>query len=371
MSKKKNTGKFKDNLIARSEEASRVRKIVSVIILALLLILVIGGISGYMYIKSALEPVDPTSNEEIFVEIPLGSSSSTIANILEENGVIKNAFIYRFYIKLNNETEFQAGNYTFTPSMTLEEITENLKTGKMMQEPLFTVTIPEGKNIEEIAEIYAEQLHFKKEEFLEVVNDKQYIEELINKYSILSEEILHEDIVTPLEGYLFAATYDFYEEEPTIQSIIEQMLLQTQKVVTPYLDEISNHELTLHEVITFASLVEKEASKEEQRKEIAGVFYNRLEKDMRLETDPTVAYAVGEHLETTLYEHLETESPYNTYYIKGLPIGPIANFSESSLEAVLNPEDSNYLFFLHDSEGQIHYAETNEEHNRNREKYLN
>ncbi|RKQ37868.1 endolytic transglycosylase MltG [Oceanobacillus halophilus] len=370
MSKEKNKSKFKDNLIARGEEASKVRKIVTVIILAIVLILVIGGISGYMYIKSALQPLDSSSDEEIQVEIPLGSSTSTIANILEENGIIKNGFIFRFYIKLNNESDFQAGEYTFSPSMSIDEITGNLKTGKVMNDPLYKVTIPEGVTIDQIAEIYAEDLPITKEEFLEVVNDKEYIKELIDRFPILSDAILDDNIIAPLEGYLFAATYDFFEEKPNIKSIVETMLNQTQKVVTPYYDQIENEDMSIHEVITFASLVEEEARNEKQRKNIAGVFYNRLEEGMLLQTDPTVAYAVGEHLETTLDKHTEVDSPYNTYQIVGLPIGPISNFSESSLDAVMSPSDVDFLYFLHDSDGNIHYAETNEEHNKNREKYL-
>src|SRR5699024_5568560 len=126
MSKKKNKGSFKDNLIARSEEARTVRKIVAIIITSLLAILVIGGISGYMYISSALEPVDPDSDEEITVDIPIGSSSSTIGEILQENGLIKDSRIFRFYATFNNTTDFQAGEYTFTPAMTLEELTASL-----------------------------------------------------------------------------------------------------------------------------------------------------------------------------------------------------------------------------------------------------
>src|SRR5690606_10740942 len=179
-----------------------------------------------------------------------------------------------------------------------------------------------------------------------------------------------EDIITPLEGYLFAATYDFYEESPTIQSVVEEMLRQTELVVTPYMEAIDEKGLTIHEAITFASIVEKETGHKDQRDQIAGVFYNRLEEGMPLQTDPTVAYALGMHLEKTLIEHTETESPYNTYYIEGLPVGPIANFAKSSLEAVVNPAESDYLYFLHDKDGNIHFAKTYEEHMENHKRYI-
>lgn len=371
MSKKKNPDNYRDNLIKRSEDAKTVRKVVSIIIISLVLILVIGGISGYMYIKSALDPVEPDSDQEVEIEIPIGSSTSEIAGILEEKDIIKDSLIFRFYIKFNNVSNFQAGNYTFSPSMELEEIIESLKSGKVLKDPVYSITIPEGKTIDEIAGIYAERLPFTKDEFLNKVNDSGYMEVLINTYpSILTNDVLNPDIRTPLEGYLFAATYSFYKENPGIKTIVEHMLDKTKAVVTPFLDEISAHDFSVHEALTMTSLVENESSTEKQRKKIAGVFYNRLDKGMPLQTDPTVLYALGKHKDKVLYKDLEKESPYNTYYVDALPVGPISNFSKTSLEAVLNPEKSDYLYFLHDSNGKIHYAETNEKHLELKNKYI-
>ncbi|PAV28959.1 hypothetical protein CIL05_13335 [Virgibacillus profundi] len=372
MSKKnKKKSKFKDNLITRSEEARTVRKIVLIIIISLILILVVGGVSGFIYVKSALEPVDPESEENIELEIPIGSSTSSIATILEENGIIKDSRIFRFYIKFKNESDFQAGEYTFSPAMTIDEIIESLKSGKILAEPTYTITIPEGKTIEEMAKIYAGKLHFSEEEFLEKVNDESYVQQLIESYpTILSDAILDPEIKYPLEGYLFAATYSFYENEPTIETVVEKMLTKSQNVIYPLVNEIAAKDLTVHEAVTFASLVEKESGSVDQRKEIAGVFYNRMEEPMKLQTDPTVLYALGGHKEKTLLEDLEVESPYNTYHVDGLPIGPIANFAQTSLEAVINPEETENIYFLHDSEGNIHYAETYEVHLQNKEKYI-
>ncbi|WP_163970082.1 endolytic transglycosylase MltG [Oceanobacillus halotolerans] len=371
MTKRKKTGDYKENLITRSQEAETVRKIVAIIILALVLILVIGGISAYMFIKSSLEPVDPDSDEEIQVEIPMGSSSSDIAEILEENGVINNALIFRFYTKFKNESDFQAGEYTFTPSLTIDEIIESLKNGTVLKEAIYTVTVPEGKTLEQIADIFEKSTPIEADAFLERVNDEEYIEQLMDQYpSFLTEEILNIDIKMPLEGYLFAATYSIYEENPSIDSIIETMLSKTESVLSSYLDDITASDLTIHEAITMASLVEKEASTEDQRSQIAGVFYNRMDIGMKLQTDPTVLYALGEHKEKIYLKDLEVESPYNTYYIDGLPVGPISNFAESSLEAILYPEESDYLYFLHDSEGNIHYSETDDEHEQLKSQYI-
>src|SRR5699024_8304321 len=371
MTKKNKDTTFKKNLFERAQEAKTVRKIVLIIILVLLLIFIIAGITGYKMVKSSLKPVDPDSTEKVEVEIPLGSSTSDIASILEENDIINNALIFRFYINFKNQSDFQAGDYTFTKSMKVNEIIESLKSGKIVKDPVYTVTIPEGKNIEEIAKIYAKNLPIKEEDFLERVNDLDYIETLMETYpGILTDDILDDDIRTPLEGYLYAATYNFYYEDPEIDEIVEKMLQKTKEVITPYLEEIDDSELSIHEAMTFASLVEKEATTKKQRKKISGLFYNRLDQGMKLQTDPTVLYALGEHKSKVLNKDLEVDSPYNTYQIDALPVGPIANFSESSIDAVVHPEDSDYIYFLHDDEGDIHFSETYEEHLKKKEKYI-
>src|SRR5690625_290353 len=371
MSKKKEKTTFRDNMENRGNEARTVRKIVSIIIISLVLIIVVGGFSGYLYIKSALEPVDPTNKENIEIDIPMGSTTSSIASILEENGIIKDARIFRFYIKFKNEADFQAGEYVFNQTQSLDEIIESLKSGKILAEPMYTVTIPEGKTVEQIAEIFANHLSFTKDEFLDMANDHEYVEQLIEQYpSVLSEVILDPDISTPLEGYLFAATYEFYEKDPPVELVIESMIEKTTSVVVPFLDDIVSKEFSVHEALTFASLLENEARTEEQRKEISGVFYNRLAIDMKLQTDPTVLYALGGHKDKVLYEDLEIDSPYNTYVVNDLPIGPISNFAKNSLEAVFNPAESDYIYFLHDADGEIHYSETYDEHLALKEKHI-
>lgn len=370
MSKGNGKGNFRDNLIARGKDARTVRKIVAIVIISILLILAIAGISGYLYIKSGLEPVDPGNEQGVEIEIPLGSSTSGIAEILEEKEIIKNSMIFRFYIKFKNESGFQAGSYTFTKSMTFDEIIESLKSGRLIKEPVARVTIPEGLTIDEIAVIFAEKLPFTEEEFKEKLRDEEYIKQLMAKYPILSEDILNPELRYPLEGYLFAATYDFYVEDPPVETVIENMLDKSQAVIGQYLNEITESGLSLHEAVTMASIVEKEAVTQDQRKKIAGVFYNRLEVGMRLQTDPTVLYAIGGHKEKVLKKDTEVESPFNTYHIFGLPIGPISNFSESAFEASINPEMTDYYYFLHDGEGNIYYSETLEQHNEYKAQYI-
>ncbi|TGB05449.1 endolytic transglycosylase MltG [Halobacillus salinus] len=363
--------KYKNRLKQRTEEASTVRKIVATILTTIIVVLVVGGVSGYLYVKSALEPVDADDNSQQNVEIPLGSSTSQIASILEENDIIKNDLIFRFYTKFNNETGFQAGDYQFTQSMKLGEIIETLKTGRLVKEPVFNITVPEGQSLDQVAEIYAEELDFSKKEFMDKVNDEKYIKELMSEHSaLLTDEIMKEGIRYPLEGYLFPATYPFYVDDPSIDQVVTKMLRKTESVVLPYKNDLDALNLSIHDGITMASLVENEARTEENRKKIAGVFFNRLDEKMPLQTDPTVLYALGEHKDRVLYEDLEVDSPYNTYKYPDLPVGPISNFGANSMKAAANPADVPFLYFLADSDGNIYYAETLKEHNKLKKEHI-
>lgn len=371
MSKGKEKNTFKSNATARSKDIKTTRKIVFIVIIFFIITISFIGFWGYKYVKTALNPVDPNNEESISISIPLGSSTSTIGNILEENNIIKDARIFRFYTKFKNESDFQAGDYTFSQALTLEEIINQLKSGKVQAEAIYTVTIPEGKTIDQIADIYAHKIPIEKDEFLEKVNDIAYIEQLIERYpTILSEDILDTDIRTPLEGYLFAATYNFHEKKPSIETVVEEMLDKTVTVMNQYREGIDEQDLSVHKAITFASLLENEARTEEQRYKIAGIFYNRLDEDMMLQTDPTVLYALGEHKDKVYNEDLKVSSPYNTYVNEDLPIGPISNFGENAIAATVNPEESEDIYFLHDDEGNIYYSQTYEEHLQKKDEHI-
>ncbi|MBS4176249.1 endolytic transglycosylase MltG [Lederbergia citrea] len=363
---------MRNNLIERRNEAKIIRRIVAII--ALILILAVGGaaLGGYFYIQSALKPVDSDNNKLTDVEVPIGSSTTSIGKLLEKKGIIKNATIFKYYVKFNNISGFQAGNYSLTPSMTLDEITDTLQTGKMAREAVFKLTIPEGLQLDQISTIIAKNIDMSSKEILEKLNDPDTIAKLMKKYpDLLTKDILDKNIKRPLEGYLYPATYSFYEKNPSLDAILDVMLSQTRKVVAKYTDAMTEKEMDIHQLLTFASLIEKEATKKADRNQISSVFYNRIEQNMPLQTDPTVLYALGEHKTRTLYKDLEVDSPYNTYKIQGLPPGPIANAGESSIEAALNPADSDYLYFLAEhGTGKVHYAKTLEEHNELKQKYI-
>jgi UPF0755 protein len=359
------------SMLEQQSEARIVRRIVMIItILTILLIVFIGG-GGYLYIKSALEPVDANSKQQKKVDIPIGSSVTGISERLEASGVIKNAKVFKYYVKFKNESGFMAGEYELSPSMEISEIVNRLKTGKVLQQAAFNLTIPEGKQLTEIVQIMAKAIERPEEEVLNEINDKVFIKRMMEKYpTLLTTDILNPNVKYSLEGYLYPATYPFYKEKPTVEEMVVAMLNQTQKVIAVYEEASKEKGLSLHQLLTMSSLIEEEATLQADRKGISSVFYNRIEQGMPLQTDPTVLYAQGKHKERVLYEDLEVNSPYNTYKHTGLPPGPIANAGKESIEAALEPSDTNYLYFLATGDGTVLFSKTLEEHNEKKAEYI-
>jgi UPF0755 protein len=362
---------IRQKLLEMQSEARIVRKIV--LIIAVVLFLAVGGaaLGGYFYIKSALKPANPESKAEKKVEIPIGSSVSGIAQILEDHGIIKDARVFKYYVKFKNESGFMAGEYKLKPSMTIPEIIEQLKTGKAMKEVAIKITIPEGKQLKQIAGIIAEKTNKNEEEVFKQLNDKNFVKAMMAKYpDILTDEILNKNVKYPLEGYLFPATYPFYKENPTVEEIVTAMLDKTKSVLQEYEGQMTEKKFTVHQLLTMASLIEEEATEKADRDRIASVFYNRIKTGMPLQTDPTVLYAKGKHQERVLYEDLKVDSPYNTYKHQGLPPGPIANAGVTSIEAALNPEKTDFLYFLATADGDVIFTKTLDEHNKAKAKYI-
>lgn len=359
-------------LLDKSNEAKTIRKIVGIITLTIILLLAGAALSVYLYIQSALKPVEPDNKDAKKVEIPIGSGVSSIGHILEQNGIIKSELIFKYYVKLNNETGFQAGTYKLSPSMNLDQIITQLKTGKVIKEAKLKFTIPEGLQLTQIVNIIAKQTKIDKKEIIKKLDDQKYIKKLMKKYpSLLTNKILGKDILHPLEGYLFPATYSFYEEKPTLDQIINKMIIKTNTVVEKYKGQIQKKGLDIHEALTMASLIEEEATEKADRHKISSVFYNRLKVNMPLQTDPTVLYSLEEHKSRVTYKDLEVTSPYNTYKVLGLPPSPIASAGETSIEAAINPAKTDYLYFLAATKtGKVYYSKTLTEHNKLKEKYI-
>ncbi|WP_413816828.1 endolytic transglycosylase MltG [Peribacillus frigoritolerans] len=358
-------------LLEQQGEAKLVRKIIMITIASLILLIGIVGLVGFLYINSAMKPVDPDDDTIKKVKIPIGSSVNGISTLLEEQGIIKDARVFKYYIKFRNESGFQAGEYKLSPSMPIEDIVTSIKTGKLMKEAAMKITIPEGKQLIQIADIIAGKTGEDPKKVFKKLNDKKFVNSMQEQFpQLLTSEIENEKVLYPLEGYLFPATYDFYEEKPTLESIVIEMLKKTEETLQAYEGQMDKNEYSVHEMLTFASLVEEEATAQVDRGKIASVFYNRIKEDMPLQTDPTVLYAKGSHKSRVYYKDLEVKSPYNTYKNKGLPPGPIANAGTTSIDAVLKPEKTDYLYFLATPEGQVLYSKTLDDHNNKKAEHI-
>ena len=355
----------------RKSEVKIVRKIVAIVAIAFVLISGIVGLFGYNYVKSALKPMDPDATKTIAVEVPIGSNLSSISTLLEKKGVIKDARVFKYYAKFKNESQFQAGNYDLTQAMTFDELIESLKSGKVYRKPVFTMTIPEGLTLEQIGNIVEKKTPYTQKEFMDLVTSDAFVQQMKAKYpELVTDAVLADNIRHDLEGYLFPATYSYFEEKPSLESIVDEMVGAMDKVVKNYNDVLTEKKMSVHQLLTFASLLEREATAQTDRETIASVFYNRIDQGMPLQTDPTVLYALGSHKDRVLYEDLEVDNAYNTYKNKGLPPGPIAGAGKTSIEAVLNPSKTDYLYFLADKKGVNHFSKTYDEHLQKVDKYI-
>ena len=305
--------------------------------------------------------------EEKEVQIPLGSGSSQIAKILKENNLIKSELVFKIYVKINKITNFQAGTYYLKESMDLKEITEMLQTGIMHDPNQITITYLEGKPMWYLASTIADKTNNTEEDVYAVLANEEYIDSLIQKYWFLTDEIKNEDIYYPLEGYLFPDTYSIANKDTTVEEIFEKMLDKMDEVLEEYKEEIEASDYTIHEILTLASIVETEGLNNTDRKNVASVFYNRLNLGMSLGSDVTTYYAIKVDMgDRDLYQNeIDAYNPYNTRgpNMEGkLPVGPISSVGKESIEAAIEPNDTDYLFFVADKNGKLYFTTTNEEH---------
>lgn len=355
----------------RKKEDKIVRKIILVIALTLLIIGGFLGFTVYRYVDSGLKPLDKSDDQLVQVEIPSGSSNKQIGEILEKDNIIKSGIVFNYYTKFKNLTGFQAGYYQLAPNMTLDEIGKQLQEGGTSEPTKVAdgkIAIPEGYDIDQIAERVAKVTGKDKKEFLDLVNDETFFNELHQKFPEASKA---ENTKYRLEGYLFPATYDYYTST-SLKDLVIEMVNKTNTVMQNYYSAIKQKNLTVQEVLTLASLVEKEGVKENDRKNIAQVFFNRIKANMPLQSDISVLYALGEHKELVTYEDTAVDSPYNLYTNTGYGPGPFDNPSEEAIKAVLEPAENDYYYFVADtSTGNVYFAKTYEEHMELVEKYVN
>lgn len=371
----------------RQKTDSLARRIALFLITAIIIALLATGFFVYRYVDSAVGALDSTSTEYVTVEIPEGSGNKYIGQILEKAGVIKSAMVFNYYTKFKNYSNFQSGYYNLQASMDLEEICKLLKQGGTAEpeEPsLGKILVTEGYTIKQISEAVTKNTAdddsstpFTADDFLSVVQDESFISKMVEKYPKLLANLPSADEATyQLEGYFFPATYSYYEDT-TMEDLVEQMISTMDSYMSSYYDTISEKGMTVNEVLTLASLVEKEGSTDDDRRNIASVFYNRLNANMALQSNIAILYAMGKlGEETTLSADASIDtsidSPYNVYTNTGLMPGPVDSPSLSAIEVTVNPASTDYYYFVADvNTGTVYYAETYEDHEANVEKYVN
>ena len=370
---------------AKKKKKSRLKGFL-VTVLVLLILFGAGGFFGLRYAESALQPADPNSKQYMTVQIPDGSNVQEIGSALEKSGVIKNGLVFTLYVKYKNYNELKSGYYNLQKSMSVEDIIKELQKGgtpEPQEVTLANLTIPEGYTLEQIAQTVGQlQGDFKEpltaEAFLSKVQDETFIAQEVAKYPNLLESLPTKDsgVRYRLEGYLFPATYTI-KENTTVESLIDEMLAAMNKNLSSHYATIKEKNLTVNELLTIASLVEKEGAKTEDRKLIAGVFYNRLNLGMPLQSNIAILYAegkLGQKISLADDAAIDTSinSPYNVYTKVGLMPGPVDSPSLDAIESSINQTKSDYLYFVANvQDGKVYYATTLEEHERNVQEHIN
>jgi len=326
-----------------------------IILLVLMGIIIFAGFSVYSYVSFIPEYLSATLHEEdVMVTVREGASLRDVADTLHDEGIIRNRYWFR---KEGQEAEvdrsIRPGTYIIPAEAEFEEIFAILQQGEPITE--LTVTIPEGFTLYRMGERIEENELFTRDEFLEATEAYYQANDL---------GFDNEDLFFSMEGYLFPDTYRFgIDESPEsiISRLHNRMLEMIDEEDRAVMDERG---LSLHDVLTIASLIERESAFSAENDKISGVIKNRLDREMLLQIDVSVIYAYGEgqeHFTRVLYEHLEVDNPFNTYKYTGLPPGPIAAPGRSAIQAAIYPEEHNYLFYVVGEEGHV-FAETYDEH---------
>jgi UPF0755 protein len=319
------------------------KKVQLAVIFFLLIITVLSAL--FLYFSYFL----PSLGKKVVVDIPRGMGLSQIALSLEESGVIRNEKLFVLFVFLKGaQNRLKAGEYEFRPGDSLNQIIEKLIKGDVI---VRKITIPEGLTMDQIAELLDANGVMSGEDFMEKA-----------KSTVFAREILG-DSVASFEGYLFPDTYS-YTKGITPEELIMMMTSRFKKVYEALGSGSPEPQLTNHEIVILASIIEKETGDGSERPLISAVFYNRLRLGMRLESDPTVIYGLGRDFDGNLRkEHLTNEaSSYNTYRSSGLPPGPIANPGKESLWAALNPARVDYVYFVSKGDGTHHFSSDYRDH---------
>ena len=345
-------------------------KVIAISVLFMLLLAIV-GYGGFRYVTGT-SPVSKTE-EVILFQVKQGESVAIVLDNLKSEGIIKDPLVVKVYAKLNNLEGVKVGRYYLDKSWDVKKILQTLNDPTASIEVEVTVTLREGLWAKDMAAKIAAVTTVTEEELLALWNDEDFLKEMIEKYEFLTDDILNDQLTVKLEGYLFPETYNFYIDT-TARAVTIRLLDQTDKIYQKHKANFNASDLSIHEIFTLASITQFESGVLADDRIISGVWFNRLEIGMALQSSVTVCYALYEYDDWKECERNSgIDSPYNTYKYPGIPIGPVSNPGENAIISVLDPEDTDYLYFLADvyGDGAIYYAETYAEHNANVQKYLN
>ena len=338
------------------------KRVIGGVIGILVALLVIIGVMGYRYFDNATHPYNSSDHRVVQVDIPYGANGKKIADILQQEKVIKSGFVFEYWTKAHNLSNFHAGYYQLKPSMSVAQIAKVLNKGgssEPVQSSSGKVLVVEGSQIKTIAQTVQKQTDFTSAEFLTLMKDQTFIKSLAEKYpKLLTSAMSAKQVRYRLEGYLFPATY-VVGKKTTLKQLVTQMVSKTNDEMEPYYSQITKSKMSVQEVLTVASLVEREGSTTKDRKLIAGVFLNRLDAKWRLDSDISVFYAINSSKSTLTAKDLQSTSPYNLRLHLGYGPGPFNSPSLISIQAVLNPSErsKDYMYFVADLKtGKVYYA---------------
>lgn len=340
-----------------------------------ILILLSGVISAlFYYYQLELKPVK-ASAEEVNFTINANSTVKEVLKELEEEELIHDDKFAYYYILFVHDTDFKVGDFRVKRNFSLPQLLDYLSDSANIVYKTVTITFIEGDWLKDIADRIAANTSVSAAELFAYWNDPEQIHSLMKDYPFLTEEIFNKKSRYALEGYLAPNTYEFYYDTNP-EAITRTFLNETLNIYHEYLPEFEKSKLSIHEIFTLASIVQYEGVRAEDMQKIAGVFYNRLKAGYLLQSSVTVCYALdlerGADWRQCEFNN-DYDSPYNTYKHAGLPPGPILNPGKIALEAVLKPAHHKYFYFMADvcGDGQIYFAKTFAEHQRNVNKYLN
>lgn len=321
---------------------------------------VLSSLSFFLWYRHAtLSPINASNTNEIIISIEPGSSITSIANILQKNNLLSSTFAFNIYTKINRSyPSMKAGQHAISPSQNMVEIVKILQSNPTQEQ--IVITIPEGFTAEQIDELLVRKNLAEPGALVECIKT-------------CSGDIFPytDSSIKNLEGFLYPDTYFVSSNNFSVESFVERLIQQFNTKTTSLQQEAENSGRTWNEIMTMASMIEREAFSEQEKPIIAGVLWKRLDIGMLLGVDATVRYILNKWNAPLTYKDLQYDSAYNTRLYGGMPPGPIANPSISSIEAALNPTQTEYLYYLHDANGQIHYGRTLDEHNTNKARYIN